>query len=172
LTLLFFSLFVNAGQMIDLSSGLMLSAVFDPQFGGQVTFMGQFYYLLALVFYLTLNGHHYLLQALAGSFRVIPPGRGLVAPELTGGLIRLFADIFTLAFQIVAPVVIILLIVDLALGLIAKTVPQVHVFIEGLPLKIALSLLILALLVPLTGAVWESLLADFIDRLWQFMRGW
>lgn len=172
LTLLFFSLFLNAGQMVDLNSGLMLSGVFDPQYGSQVTFMGQFYYLLALVFYLTLNGHHYFLQALVGSYKVIPLGSGLFTRELTGGLVRLFADMFTLAFQIVAPVVVILLIMDVALGLIAKAVPQVHVFIEGLPLKIALSLLIVALMVPMMGVVWENLLMRFIENLWQFMRGW
>lgn len=172
LTLLFFSVFLNAGQMVDLKSGLMLSGVFDPQFGSQVTFMGHFYYLLALTFYLTLNGHHYFLHALAGSYRMIPLGSGLFTRELTGGLVRLFADMFTLAFQIVAPVVVILLIMDMALGLIAKTVPQVHVFIEGLPLKVAMSLLILALMVPLMGVVWEDLLLRFIENLMQFMSGW
>jgi flagellar biosynthetic protein FliR len=172
LTLLFFSLFLMAGQMVDLQSGLMLSGVFDPQFGSQVTFTGQLYYLLALVFYLTLNGHHYFLRALLESYRVIPLGAGLFAPELTGGAVRFFADLFSLAFQIVAPVVVILLIVDVALGLIAKTVPQVHVFIEGLPLKIALSLLILALLVPFMGAVWERLPGRFGESINLFLQGW
>ncbi|MEW5785289.1 MAG: flagellar biosynthetic protein FliR [Bacillota bacterium] len=172
LVMLFFSVFLNAGLMVDLKSGLMLSGVFDPQFGSQVTFMGQFYYLLSMVFYLTLNGHHYFLQALADSYTVIPLGTGLFARELAGGMVRLFADLFYLAFQIVAPVAVILLLMDVALGLIAKTVPQVHVFIEGLPLKIALSLLLLALMVPLMGVVWENILARFIENLVQFMQGW
>ena len=172
LTLLFFSVFLNAGQMVDLKSGLMLSGVFDPQFGSQVTFMGQFYYLAALIFYLTLNGHHYFLKALAESYELIPLGSGLFNVSMAGGVARLFADMFTIAFQIVAPVVIILLIMDVAMGLLAKTVPQVHVFIEGLPLKIAFSLLLLALMVPLMGVVWESLLSGFIENLRDFMRGW
>jgi len=172
LVVLMFSVFLNAGQMVDLKSGLMLSGVFEPQFGSQVTFMGQFYYLLALVFFLTLNGHHYFLQALLNSYDVIAIGSEFMVRELTGGVVRIFADMFSLAFQLVAPIIIILMIMDVALGLIAKTVPQVHVFIEGLPLKIALSLLLLAILVPVFGVVWEGLLDKYINYMNQFIYGW
>ena len=61
-----------------------------------------------------------------------------------------------------APVIVVLLIMDLALGLVAKTVPQVHVFVEGLPPKIALSLLVLALL-PLMATAWNDTLGIFQD---------
>ena len=169
---LMFSVFINAGQMVDLKSGLMLSGVFEPQYGSQVTFMGQFYYLIALVFYLTMNGHHYFLQALASSFEIIPIDGPFMSREITGGVIRLFADIFALAFQMVAPIVVILMVMDIALGLIAKTVPQVHVFVEGLPLKIALSLLLFAILIPMFGVVMEEYLDRFVAYLAEFMYGW
>lgn len=172
LVTLMFSLFLNAGQLVDLKSGLMLSGVFEPQFGSRVTIMGQFYYLLALVFYLTLNGHHYFLQALADSYEIIPLDSPFLGAAQPGGMITIFADIFTLAFQLVAPIIIILMIVDIALGLIAKTVPQVHVFILGLPLKIGLSMLLFAVLLPVFGIVWEGYLEYFINRFYRFMQGW
>ena len=167
-----FSVFLNAGQMVDLKAGLMLSGVFEPQFGSQVTFMGQFYYLLALVFFLTVNGHHYFLQSLAESYELIPIDTGFAGRELTGGVIRLFADMFALAFQMVAPIIIILMIMDIALGLLAKTVPQVQVFMLGLPLKIALSMLLFVLLLPVFGVVWEGYLEQFIKNMFRFMQGW
>ena len=169
---LLFSVFLNAGQMVDLKSGLMLSGVFDPQFGSQVTFMGTFYYLLALVFFLSFNGHHYFLMSLAESYVIIPIDGPVMAQAQAEGIIRIFADIFALAFQLVAPIIIILMLMDIALGLIAKTVPQVHVFILGLPLKIAMSLLLLAMLAPVFGLVWEGLIDRFILYLNQFMQGW
>jgi flagellar biosynthetic protein FliR len=172
LVVLMFSLFLNAGQMVDLKSGLMLSGVFEPQFGSQVTFMGQFYYLLALVFYLTLNGHHYFLKSMADSFIIVPIDGPFMGRGISEGVLHIFADMFALAFQLVAPIIIILMIMDIALGLLAKTVPQVHVFIEGLPLKIAFSMLLLALLLPMFGVVWESLLDQFVGYFYQFMRGW
>ncbi len=172
LVVLFFSVFLNAGQMVDLKSGLMLSGVFEPQFGSQVTFMGQFYYLLALVFFLTLNGHHYLLLALTDSYSIIPLGSPFVDQVHAGGVTRLFADMFYLAFQMVAPIVIILMVLDIALGLLAKTVPQIHVFILGLPLKIALSMVLFVLLLPMFGLVWESYLDRFVRNIYEFMQGW
>jgi flagellar biosynthesis protein FliR len=64
------------------------------------------------------------------------------------------------------------MVMDIALGLIAKTVPQVHVFVEGLPLKIALSLLLFAILVPMFGVVMEEYLDRFVAYLAEFMYGW
>ncbi|NMA91947.1 MAG: flagellar biosynthetic protein FliR [Firmicutes bacterium] len=167
-----FSLFLKAGQLMDLGAGLTLSAVFSPQFGSQVTFIGQFYYLLVLVFYLSINGHHLFLAALNESYHLIPVATGLIPATVAGGMGKIFAHIFTLAFQIAAPVVMVLLIVDLALGLIGKTVPQVHVFVEGLPLKIALSLVLLGLLLPAMALAWEGLLDSFSQYLSWFMEAW
>lgn len=172
LVTLMFSLFLNAGQMVDLKSGLMMSGVFEPQFGSQVTFMGQFYYLIALVFFLTLNGHHHFLMAIARSYVIIPIDMGFMRGELTEGVVSLFADVFAMAFQMVAPIIVILMVMDIALGLIAKTVPQVHVFILGLPLKIALSMLLFAILIPMFGIIWEGYLDKFIAYLIRFMEGW
>ncbi len=172
LNLLFLAVFLNAGQLIDLKAGLMLSGVFEPQFGNQVTFVGQLYYLAAMAFYLAINAHHFFLQALAESFTLIPLGTGLFNRSLAGGLARMVADSIRLAFQLAAPVVITLLVVDLALGLVARTVPQIHVFIEGLPLKIALSLLLVAVLLPLTGMAMENFLDRFLRQYLQFMQGW
>ncbi len=172
LIVLCFSLFTVAGQLMDVGAGLSLSAVFNPQAGGQVTMLGRFYYLLVLVYYLAINGHHLFIASIAESYRLIPLDTGILAQELAGGMGQIFARIFTLAFQIAAPVIVILLIMDLALGLIAKTVPQVHVFVEGLPLKIALALLILGVLLPPMAVAWESLLDEFSRHIYWFMETW
>lgn len=167
-----FSVFTKAGQLMDLGAGLTLSAVFNPQIGGQVTLLGRFYYLLVLVYYLAINGHHLFIASIAESYRLIPLDSDFLVQELAGGMGQIFARIFTLAFQIAAPVIVVLLIMDLALGLVAKTVPQVHVFVEGLPLKIALALLILGILLPPMAMAWEDLLDIFSRYLYWFMETW
>ncbi len=106
------------------------------------------------------------------SFTIIPLAGPFMNRGLAEGIIRIFADIFALAFQLVAPIIIILMVMDIALGLIAKTVPQVHVFIEGLPLKIAFSMLLFAVLLPMFGVVWENLIDRFAGIYNQFMVGW
>lgn len=70
-----FSVFLNAGQLMDLGAGLTLSAVFSPQFGSQVTFLGQFYYLMVLVFFLSINGHA------CARWRAPPPRAGAGHPK-------------------------------------------------------------------------------------------
>lgn len=167
-----FSLFTQAGQLMDLGAGLTLSAVFNPQAGGQVTLLGRFYYLLVLVYYLAIDGHHLFLSSIAESYRLIPLGGGSLAQELAGGVGQIFVRIFTLSFQMAAPIIVVLLIMDLALGLVAKTVPQVHVFVEGLPLKIALSLLVLGALLPLMATAWDDTLGIFSGYLHWFMEAW
>jgi flagellar biosynthetic protein FliR len=171
LVLLYFVLFQTAGQLIDYKSGLMLSGVFEPQFGSQVTFLGNFYYLLALTFYLGINGHHYLLYSLAESFRLIPfaaPLRTNLALNFT----EVFVKMFRIAFQISAPVIITLFVADLALGFIARTVPQFHVFMEGLPLKVVLSLTIVALVLPLMGEVFADIFTVLQEELEMLLWGW
>jgi len=169
---LFFSMFMWAGSMVDLKAALMMSGEFDPYFGTQVTIWGQFYYLLALVFYLMANGHHHLLRALTGSYHYIPLGTGLFAPEQAESIFILFSQLFVLAFQISAPIVLILMLLDISLGLLGKTVPQVHIFILGLPLKVVMSMFLLALILPLMAGGFEGLMDRFLDFFHTFIMEW
>ncbi len=172
LIMLFFSIFTMSGELVSRQAGLMFSRVFDPTFENQVNVLGQFYSIIALVFYLTINGHHLLLKALAESFRLIPLGVGLFVPELTGGVVRLSADVLLISFQISAPIIFILLTVNIALGLVAKTVPQVHIFMEALPFKILLTMILIALLLPFLGTLFPSLLEWFLGIFYKVMQGW
>ncbi len=149
----FLAVFLMSGQFMDHKAGLMMAGSFDPLFGGQVTILGQFFYLLAVVFYLTVNGHHMLFLSLRESFTVIPLAGPFVSSLVFWEVVKTFTVLFLLAFQIAAPVVIILWMLDIGLGFLSKTVPQIHVFIVGLPLKVALVLFIFMLLLPLMGGV-------------------
>jgi len=163
LVYLFLSTFLMAGQFMDHKAGLMMAGYFDPLFGGQVTLVGQFFYLLAVVCYLTMNGHHMLFLSFRESLVAIPPGGPFASAPLVWNYVKSFATVFTLAFQIAAPVVIVLWMLDIALGFLSKTVPQIHVFIVGLPLKVAFVLLIFMLLLPLFGGVFRDVF-DMLSR--------
>ncbi len=158
-----------AGQMVDLQMGLLMASVFDPQFGSPVTLMGQFYYLLGTVFFFVINGHHSLLAALAGSFTIVPPGLYIPAAATVWSMMDLFYWIFILAFQIALPVVAVLLMVDVSLGLLAKTVPQLQVFMVGLPLKLGVGMITLILVVPLMAAVFENIFNGMVTEMFKIM---
>jgi len=172
LVYLFLSVFLMSGQFMDHKAGLMMAGAFDPLFGGQVTLWGQFFYFLAVVFYLTLNGHHLLFFSLKESLVLIPLDGPFISRPMLWEYVKIFPRLFLLAFQIAAPVIIIIWITDIALGFLSKTVPQIHVFIVGLPLKIAFVLLIFLFLLPLLGGVmrevFDLLARDFV----LVMRSW
>jgi flagellar biosynthetic protein FliR len=126
----------------------MMSSIFDPLYGSQVTILGHFYYLFATVLYLSLDGHHLLFSGLARSLTVVPPGGAVFQVLLFPTVIQFFSQMFVTAFQLAAPVVVVLIFSDMALGLISKTVPQIHVFMVGMPLKAGGALLIIYLIFP------------------------
>jgi len=147
-----------AGQIIDFELGFGIVNVIDPEFGHQLPLVGSFKNLLALLVFLGLNGHHVVIRALAGSFRVLPPGQARWAPELTGNVVGLLGQLFVFALQLAAPVMAAIFLVNLALGIVSRTVPQMNVFVVGLPVQAAVGLAVLALVLPFTVALLAGLL--------------
>jgi len=167
--LLFFTVFRMAGQLADIKIGLSMASILDPHFGSSATLLGQFYYLFAIIIYFTLNGHHYLFHTLARSFEMIPLG----GPSFTGFTLRIFLELFyfiwIMSFQIAAPIVATVLITDISLGLISKTVPQLHVFLVGLPLKVFLGLFVVYLTLPYMSVVMENIFGRIYTDLIQIL---
>ncbi len=133
-----------AGQMIDMHIGFGMVSVFDPLSNIQIPVTANFYFILTMLVFLAIDGHHLLIYTLADSFHRLPIGSGLLVDEnLIHSVIRLFGSVFVVSFKIAAPVTAAILVTDVALGVVAKAVPQVNVFIVGLPLKILIGLLVI-----------------------------
>jgi flagellar biosynthesis protein FliR len=144
-----FSAIQFAGHFIDMQIGLSIVSVIDPQFGTQVPITGNFKYILALLVFLATNAHHLLISALARSYNYIP----LMGFKLTNSLMDIFTGMMSgmmiTAIKIALPVFGALFLVDLALGIISKTVPQMNVFIVGMPAKLVVGLIVLMMALPL-----------------------
>ncbi len=152
-----------AGQFIDFQIGYAMSSMLDPLSGAQNTLLSQFLYLLALVFFLLIDGHYVLLAGLAKSYELVPLSMASFGGGTAFTLIKVFAEAFTIALRISAPVLAVLVISDLTLGFLARTTPQINVFLTGFPIKIAVGLLTLSFLLPLLGTVFRSLY-NMIER--------
>ena len=172
LVYLFLAAFLMAGQFMDHQAGLMMAGTFDPLFSGQVTVLGQFFYFLAVVFYFSINGHHLLFLSLRESFTIIPLTGPFVSPPVIWHYLQTFSIMFLLAFQIAAPVIIVLWLLDISLGLLSKAVPQIHVFIVGLPLKVAFVLLIILFIFPLLGGALEEVFKILAHDFLLIMENW
>ncbi|MFE8695169.1 flagellar biosynthetic protein FliR [Cytobacillus sp. FJAT-53684] len=135
-----------AGGFIDFQMGFAIANVIDPQTGAQSPLMGQYLYTIGLFFLLTVNGHHLMLDGVFYSYQFIPLDQPWISfgnENMIEYVIKAFNSMFVIAFQMSIPVVGSLFMVDIALGIVARTVPQLNVFVVGLPLKIGVSFLVL-----------------------------
>ncbi|MNN17296.1 Flagellar biosynthetic protein FliR [compost metagenome] len=149
---LMFSVIQMAGAFIDLQIGFSIANVIDPMTGASAPMISNFKYMVATLLFLSINGHHYLLQAIMRSYTWIPLNNDFFSRIYSGNLseflLRTFSESFILAFQMSAPLVVALFLTDVALGFLARTAPQFNVFVIGVPLKIIVGLLLLLLLMP------------------------
>lgn len=140
------------GSLLDLQIGLSMSQTLNPVAGVPVTVVAQYKFMLATVLFLTLNGHHLMLQAFADSYRVMPTLGLSSLPQLQESLVGLITQISLLAIQMAAPVLAVSFVVDAALGVVSKAVPQVHAMIVGMPAKIIVGLIAMSLALPALSA--------------------
>jgi flagellar biosynthesis protein FliR len=136
-----------AGKLTDILMGLHIASVMDPMTKEQQSMLGQFMYVLAILLFLFFDGHHYILQMIIKTFDVAPIGVFAFKPFLYPLFLKVFSSVFILGFQMAAPIVGITMLINVALGLGARAVPQMNVFLLGMPVKIGVGLLMLHILV-------------------------
>ena len=137
-----------AGEFIDRRMGFFLANVMAPQFAAQVPLIGQFKNILAILIFLAMNGHHKLFRALLHSFEVARAGEFTASGQLVAKLMRIVGDLFPRAFQIALPIMGTIFIIDVAFGLAARAVPQMNIFIVGLPARILTGMTMLFIALP------------------------
>lgn len=138
---LMFSAVQLSGQIFGMQVGFGIVNVIDPMSEDQISILGQFEFLIAILLFLSINGHHVLVRVIAESYAVLPMNAFTFNEPLGYQVIGWLTKMFVIAFRVGMPVIFVLLIVSAGLGIIARTVPQMNVFIVGLPLKIFVGLL-------------------------------
>jgi flagellar biosynthesis protein FliR len=136
-------------SLLDFQAGFSLGALYDQTFGTQGAMLERFYSGIAALLFFQTNAHHLVIQALVQLFVVVPLGTfGLtrINPEL---LAQIAASSFVVALELVFPIMVALLLADVALGVLARVAPQFGIFQIGLQVKVALALGALALTMPL-----------------------
>ncbi|NDY42710.1 flagellar biosynthetic protein FliR [Dissulfurirhabdus thermomarina] len=149
-----------AGQMVGFQMGFSVANVVDPQTGAQSILMAQLAYLVALMLFVAVDGHHFFIRTLAESFTLLPPGRLHLDATLLDLVVDMGREMFVLSVKLMAPVMAILLFSQAALGILAKTVPQINLLIMSFSLNIALGLFFMGLTLQ---AFWP-VLARALDR--------
>ncbi len=145
----------SAGSIIDVLSGFSYGNLINPANGEESAVIMRFYSLVGTLIFLVIGGDAWTLKGLDRTFTLVPLTSGPRLSSLVGGVEQAFSTIFTAALEVAAPVLIALLITDVAFGVVSRVVPQLNVFAVGFPTKVAVAMLVVGASLPFT-ANWIS----------------
>ena len=167
---LIFACVQMAGQMVDFQIGFSMATYYDPMSGAQISLFGNLYEWVGVTLFFAVNGHHALIYALAQSLEAIPPGQlnlGKMNPE---AIVTIFVDMFRISFEIAMPILFVILLTDLVMGILSRSVPQINILMLSLPLKMLIGLLAIIVLLPAFGNMLTSLFGSLPSRIRDFMK--
>ncbi len=150
-----------AGEVAGFELGFSTASLFDPDQGQTQTVLAEAFGLTALVLFVLLNGHHFMLQAIVLSYEVIPLGWADPGELARTTVIGLTGQVVAIAVKLAAPVIVAGFLVDLAMAVLARVAPQMNVFFLSFPVKIAVGLAVLMSSGTVLVAVFRTLLTEF-----------
>lgn len=173
MTRMFFFAVSVGGNLTATSMGLQSAQMFNPALGSQSTTVEQFYNTLATLLFLALNGHHFFLSGLAQSFVAIPlslDGIDLAAPMMGKGIGPLLQQVTEAGIKISAPVMVVIFVMNVAMGILGRAVPQINVLVTSLPVNIMAGLLVILVAIPALLLEMDHQVVGFAERLFEFMK--
>jgi flagellar biosynthetic protein FliR len=155
-----------AGRVLDIQLGYSAAAVLNPTTQTPAPLLGTVLGMASVAVFLAMDGHHVLLRALALSLEHYPPGRLAFDFDISQHL-KFSGTMFTFGLALAAPVMLALLLADIALAVMSRSMPQLNVFILSFSVKIVLGLIGLAISIRFAGGVLTAL----FESTWRFWEG-
>jgi flagellar biosynthesis protein FliR len=167
---LLFSAVQFAGYLIDVLTGFSFVELVDPFTDTSVTVFGQFNVLIFTIAFFMINGHYFLLLAIEKSFEVIPLlGVAVPTGKLAAFITAQTGNVFVIAFKLSAPIFVTLMITQVALGVVARTVPQINVFFVGIPLNIAVAFGTAIIVLPGLVILFKGIVDKLMQDIWRLL---
>ena len=154
-----------AGHLVDMQIGFSMVNEFDPVTSMQVTVTGTFYEYAVMLILMVTYLHHYLIDALIDSIKVVPVGGVIINPLIYNVGLKYIVDFFIIAFRISLPVFAALLIVNAILAIMAKVAPQMNMFVIGMQLKVFVGLVVMLVVIQLIPTVRELIFDEMFDLM-------
>ena len=145
-----------AGHNVATTMGLGFASSADPQGGAESTTVGQIYVVIATLYFLSVDAHLRLLAILAASLNSIPLQQLAINADFFGAIVKFSAQIFVFGTLLVLPVIVGLLLVNLAIAVMTRAAPQLNVFSLGFPITIIAGFILMLLSVPVLAPLFES----------------
>jgi len=161
-----FTIVYMAGEVAAIQTGFSFARVMDPFNMTQSSVLEQLMNLLAIMIFFAIDAHHVLIKGILLSFKELPVGTLSMNKTLLNQIIELTGKIFSIGIKIGAPIVVTLFVIEIALGLLSRLIPQINVFIEGMPIKILITMMVLGFslsaIVPNIAALFGGMDREFL----------
>ncbi len=162
----FYYMLIFAGDQMDMAFGLSMARAFNPNTNIQMSVSSNFINLYFVFYLFATNSHHILIRLFTTSYDIIPAGQGVVAERIPQFMFDVFRYAFSLALQLALPFIATEMILEFAVGVMMKFIPQINVFVINIQLKILLGLFLLYAFVPVISVF----LTNYLDTLFRRMQ--
>ncbi len=159
-----FSAAVLAGETIGNAMGLGFASMMDPASGQQNPMLGQFLTILATFLFLAIGGHLALAATIVESYRALPPGEAWLTAESIRGLVLFGGVLFAAGLSIALPVGFAILLVQIVMGMLARSAPQLNLFSVGMPAALLAGIVLLAIAAPVMGEAIVGVLQQGLEE--------
>lgn len=159
-----------AGDLIGIDMGFSMAMMYDQENNASFPVLGELLYLFLLMIFLLLNGHHFMLEALLGSYAAIPIGTWVVTESVVNQVVAITGQIFIIAVKIAAPILVSLFLANISLGILNKVMPQMNIFGIIFSLKITVGMIVLSATIPVIVFVFKKMLTVFETSIIELIR--
>lgn len=158
---MFYYMLFFAGDFLDVEFGLSMARIFDPGSNIQMSISSNFLNFIFIMYFFTTDSHLLLIKLFSSSYDIVPLGGAVVTTALPAFFINLFGDAFSLVLRLALPFVCAMFVVEASMGVLMKLVPQIHIFVISIQLKILMGILLTFL--------FSAPMANFVDNYMQSM---
>lgn len=162
---LFFQIYPFVGSLLSMQGGLSMSVVMDPTSGMQATQIGRLYNLGLAVIFIQSGGYHWFIETLVDSFNLIPIGKAVFSNNIAMGMVDTMGVYFELGLKLSMPIVGVILVVDFAMGILARTVPQMNMFVIGIPIKMIILFILLIVMMNVTSEFNQMIIKTLVQTV-------
>lgn len=162
---LIFTAVEMAGDLAGMQMGLGFASFYDPVNASYTPVIAQFLGILATLAFLSMNGHLYMLSALADSFQAFPISSTMPSAAAFRTLAEWGTIIFSHALQLAMPLIGALMITNLALGILTRSAPQLNIFAVGFPITLTVGFATLALSLPYLAPMLDHVISEGVDTM-------
>lgn len=161
----FFGVIPTGGTIMDMQIGLAMSQIYNPQVNLSMGISGTFLHIMAYMYFFSAGGHIALIRIFITSYELIGIADFIIVENLFINMYRLFSQMLILSVKLAMPLIVIQMILQAAVGVLMKAVPQINVFSVNIQLKIVVGLFIIIVLVPTFASFIERLMILMLDNI-------